>query len=1821
MPFVARALAGGLSQLLAGALIWAAACTGAWAATASYDILLDVDNDPATGCTVALPAPHGSFAGAERVLSTTIVTDAGGATVTGVTSRSCVGGVLAAPATVSAGGWPVGLGVGTSASAVVETFLPLAQLGGATRVRAAVMSTTPDGGDALLGADLVVGAAAPPSPGSVTPIPTLSPLWVALLAASIGLAGARLARRAGAPLAVLCACVLLSAGGMAWAATIILDGQTGDWAGQSPALAGAKGDAPPNADLVALWFTHDAANAYFRIDVDVVADGSVPAPPTLALGPIADRSISAGQPWSLRLAANASDPAAVLSYRIDEGPSGAALAPEPLLKWTPGAGDVGASHPFTIAASDGTRSAQASFQVTVTAPENRPPEIEPQPSASIGAGSRFERVIVVSDPDGDAVTLALLGGPPGAALTGNTLRWPATQDDLGEHFFMLQATDARGASSGARFVIQVGPSAVPLAVDDAYQVREGEVLTIAAPGVLANDVNPLGGTLAAEKLSEPDKGDLTAFNSDGAFTYKAPDVLPPPPTFKMELAWHADGRRFAHNLSVGSLTNGDDVPDFVYLSANGIVTARSGDDQRLLWEHNPIALPPGMTLADGTVLPAGRLCTTYSNRHNNPIIADVDDDGAAEVVMAVACNLDGETTGAGRHMRVIALEGATGDVKWLSPRTAQLDSVRGMVISGTQDVNLSVARLSSTGDPLIFGGRAEQGYIPYSTTSVCSLLGGAVDDLYCRRVFAINGKTGELQHNFYAVPPGPGTLNGYARNGGGQDFFGPPVVADLDDDGEVEVLFEGTLWNKNGTVRRHYDGTSAHVATGPFAVADLDGDGKPELILVDYVGERMRGLRLDGSSLWNVPVPECSSRQRCGLSVADVDGDNTPEILVHAFPDRLMVLDALGRLRWARRYSSTLHISGQPAVYDLDGDGVPEVVLRVADTIQVLRGDTGADLDSYQMAPDSLSIYNYYMLPPRVVDIDGDGHAEIVVNNTVPLPQDGTGGVWAFRSANEPWMKVRKRQGARFDLDGNVEELTGQVAAVPPTPGMNGSANLYGHQPQLQTRADLRQRARTSFHYRAQAAGVPTEQATVTIDIQPPNSPPRITSTPPSAAVTENVLAYQITAVDADPGDTITYRLVYSDEPSAAVTPDGLFTRQGRAGYGPFLNIVRATDSREAYSEQSFVINFVSRSGAYQVMPDFEGQTRHDALDAIASSVYSLGRIDEVFDDSVAVGRVISQSPAAGSSQIRGTAVHLTISKGGAPRAVPNLIGAQAASAAGLLPAPFALGSVNYVYSDAVERGRIISQNPLAGTVMAPGAVSVQVSGGSGLELVLSHDYSSADLPIAFTAQAFAPDGSAQPLPGPIVYSVTALMTPHAGPLPSVSGGQISFGGATRGSFRLSASGGGRHASVDFAVGPPGVGGDESPMVEFVQLTQTLQGIQDLLQQARGQDETTARATLAQAVALWRSFDRDALRLSSPMTIEDGFLPTLADLSAAGVAPGPQDALNKQLLRQSIAPLKALTEGLRARHTPLTQIDALGAAFDAKARLVAGMAPSEYGTVLAAPEYALIVSHAIPDMMDALMNDLAEGLGMGREARPFPLLKSALVDTLATLAVEQTIAKVAPLIESAKKYAKDILGQAAWGAAVVALADHAREFLDGQELIAVGSGASMSIHVFESSLSFIEAIGLEWEYTELNTVILIGPDMVSATKDVFDKISGAWSAKPGSSYKSSSEVKKDLKALKGALKSLLDSADAAADTVERAFQGTDEESEDCLFSNHPECTMLLFSDGFDSVYHYSGPGGGTGLGGLPVPIPFIVRNNVSGQIYISTPVFLPTPAP
>jgi hypothetical protein len=257
----------------------------------------------------------------------------------------------------------------------------------------------------------------------------------------------------------------------------------------------------------------------------------------------------------------------------------------------------------------------------------------------------------------------------------------------------------------------------------------------------------------------------------------------------------------------------------------------------------------------------------------------------------------------------------------------------------------------------------------------------------------------------------------------------------------------------------------------------------------------------------------------------------------------------------------------------------------------------------------------------------------------------------------------------------------------------------------LATRPDLRTRTQATFTYAASANAVNSAPATVTIDIEPPNRPPAITSLPPTAAARTN-FAYQLTATDPDAGDTLTWSLVHADVLAFDVAPvlnpaSGLLTKSS-AQEGPRLFIVRVTDSQGAYAEQAFIVNFTSTNVP---VPAVIGQAQDAALAALAGARLVGGRVTTQYD-AAAAGIVIGQSPGrcerCGRRRSRWSSPEDRSRK-----LVPNVAG-RPLSAAGpaLTPSGFSVGAVSYVYSMQVARGDIVSQSPAAGQEVAARSTS-----------------------------------------------------------------------------------------------------------------------------------------------------------------------------------------------------------------------------------------------------------------------------------------------------------------------------------------------------------------------------------------------------------------------------------------------------------------------------------------------------------------------------------
>jgi len=129
-------------------------------------------------------------------------------------------------------------------------------------------------------------------------------------------------------------------------------------------------------------------------------------------------------------------------------------------------------------------------------------------------------------------------------------------------------------------------------------------------------------------------------------------------------------------------------------------------------------------------------------------------------------------------------------------------------------------------------------------------------------------------------------------------------------------------------------------------------------------------------------------------------------------------------------------------------------------------------------------------------------------------------------------------------------------------------------------------------------------------------------------------------------------------------------------------------------------------------VPDVVGATQEDATRALNDAGFEV-TVKQAFDDTVARGLVMRQSPDAGTKFQEGAAVTLTVSKGPPPVEVPTLVGQPLADAKAALRAVGLKAKEKKEFSTDVPRGHVISTDPPAGTRLPRGSeVTLVVSKG-----------------------------------------------------------------------------------------------------------------------------------------------------------------------------------------------------------------------------------------------------------------------------------------------------------------------------------------------------------------------------------------------------------------------------------------------------------------------------------------------------------------------------
>lgn len=1944
----------------------------AHAAEHRFSLLLDTDDDPTSGCNITSSA--GATWGIEQVVTAVVVTTPTAATVARIERQICEGGVLGPVTVLPGGGYPVGLDNGIDGVAVIEVALARNLLPVGSRTRVTVLGVNARG-EADLSPSFLL------SDAQVGPIAVPVPLWLLVLLAPMLLATGWKKLPRQAPMVLIMGLAIAQT--LAWAATVILDGQTDDWGGVAP-VVNSPHAGPVNADIVAVFYQSTGSELYFRIDADVRpagpgetsiqvsagADQAIVLPSAASLsgsatrvppatftyawlqtagpalvslddassahttatftqpgayvfqltasaegesasatttvtvtdrGPslanIADRTVVLGQTLSLALVGSSPNVAETLTYSLDSKPVGAALGPAQLLHWTPTAAQVGV-HSFIARVTDGkSRSDSKSFSVTVVA-QNRAPQLVDQPDAVIKRGATFQRNLMAIDPDGDPVVFALISGPTGATLSGpSMLSWSSGSAAPGRYGMTVKATDPAGLSDLKRFTVEVSNVPGPLARDDSYDVRFGASLTVnAAAGVLLNDFSPDGSALAAIKLTGPDKGALSAFGADGSFSYTAPSSIPDYPSLMPKTLWGAlipDNNGF----SLAADINRDGGADLI-ANTFGMPIAFNGKTGQKLWQ--------GWDVSASSVAKDCRMYlfgTTFA-------LGVVD--GTDDIALIMGTECDGGGT-AGSSTRLIAVDtdpahavGGATRVMWVSERLDEMLPVPPGIgatpvpthVPGwglASFVTPTLARLTPSGSVKVLTRFLIQkdtyGYDSDGDGSVdrfagCRVATGKPEDegRGCKVTFIVDAASG-VKEVVLTAPNGldeSGPVNGLPMR------QTAPVVADLDGDGQVEIISGGDVFKRvNGqwvlawqaaypSAQKFYEPTSV-------SVADLDGDGRAEVILqveFDKDSARYRGFAIyahDGTLRRVFTYPSSDAGMP---TIADVDGDGAPEIVfvargvVYAYrPDGALLWanvipdddgthpgdfpcysasNPSGTKCWPQPVDQRSGAGASVQVYDLDLDGAPEVIVNGTHRIAIYDGRTGAVKSSAHN-----NALSWTLGVPMVVDADGDGHAEVFSSAGNPGLCGGcpATNIAPFAGQNRDW--------APAPLIFNQLSYNPWAINDAGKIGYDGGVHRsFRKQRQMGAATDRRVRSTATFTYKANDGAADSNAASVRVRIAPQNSPPIITSVPPTGvAVTpaQTSRIYTINAYDPDPGDAVHYELVHSDIntyyfPQVAVDSNtGAVTVATSVTQKVFI-IVAAVDNQGARTEQAFLVDI---SGQVSPVPNVMGQSLAAAKASIESATLQWRVAGEVFAPQPA-GTVVSQAPMASAGNVpRGATVSLTLSKGPQPVAVPLLMGQAYAAASTQLNALGLTANATYAYSKTVPSGQVMAQTPAPGVMVTPlpaNPVGVTVSAGVGLVLRLNHSVVSAGQPITVTPMAFSEGGDPLPVP-PLSYAVTPVQTPHLGAVPVATGNTINTQAGTLGAFRVTATDAvnARSATVDFAVLlPPGTGSatNGDAYASMFTALDSMQALRQDLKAARAANDSVAMVNLlGQMVTIWRGVDLGRVRTAMPLVTPQQFPPTVAMMQGWGHSATADDLLMQQSMRQAIDSLRSFTQALRSTGSTYAQLNVLADTFAVDAGRTSGLTISRYGGILNQREYTILLSHEIPVFFDTLMEVVAASIGMPPRSSPFAakallarqrgsqasfMLKSA--PSLAELAVTQAVDMITEKImeqgsevyKNAKQFAVDAMKQSAWTAAAVTIASELKSIVYGQDLYEVVSGSSLSFRVFDGGLSFIEAPG-GLDEPGLVSVLIIGPDTISsagsAITDLFNKLKEGFSygLDPATNplrFKNLDDAKQKVDGLMARLKDVGAAVTTLQDEIDNAYQRPTSVDRGCVFTPDPNCSQLIYADGFKPVYSYTPPPGFGNLGGIPVPIVFIVQNQLTGDMSFGTPYFMPNPA-
>jgi hypothetical protein len=273
-----------------------------------------------------------------------------------------------------------------------------------------------------------------------------------------------------------------------------------------------------------------------------------------------------------------------------------------------------------------------------------------------------------------------------------------------------------------------------------------------------------------------------------------------------------------------------------------------------------------------------------------------------------------------------------------------------------------------------------------------------------------------------------------------------PALADLDQDGEQEILLNGIYssiydgvgswaytsrfyaFNADGARVTGFPVTFPGIADGPVQIADINKDNKDEIIVNTYEGIIVYGN--SGKQLWKNRISPMGFNRI--PSIADINGDGNIEIITSYFTTRggeidesnvkfdlhNVYLDQNGKIIKDFVYDNVRpNNSDQYVIADINGDKKLELMGNWGDAFdpEIKGGVFAWDRDGNQISIDSFpKATEAYTMKVMVADLDHDGRISIIstsnnnYNNSTSTPKYKSSiYIWDtnyFQSlVNNPW--------------------------------------------------------------------------------------------------------------------------------------------------------------------------------------------------------------------------------------------------------------------------------------------------------------------------------------------------------------------------------------------------------------------------------------------------------------------------------------------------------------------------------------------------------------------------------------------------------------------------------------------------------------------------------------------------------------------------------------------------------------------------------------------------------------------------------------------------